>query len=57
MTRCCHVLPAPLQPAAQVEVDGSTINMIDVTRFPVSTDMSGALVKIAAGEWLGSWLL
>jgi oxalate decarboxylase len=35
---------------AQVENgDGSFINMADVKLFPVARDMSGALVKIAAG--------
>jgi oxalate decarboxylase len=34
----------------QVEnADGSYINMADVTRFPVATDMSGAIVRIAPG--------
>ncbi|KAF6259616.1 RmlC-like cupin [Scenedesmus sp. NREL 46B-D3] len=29
--------------------DGSYINMADVTRFPVATEMCGAIVRIAAG--------
>lgn len=36
--------------AAQVENgDGSYINMVDVTRFPVAAEMSGAIVRVAAG--------
>lgn len=30
--------------------DGSFINKADISVFPVSTDMSGALVRIAPGE-------
>jgi hypothetical protein len=30
--------------------DGSFINKADVSVFPVSTEMSGALVRIAPGE-------
>uniref|UniRef100_A0A383W9E2 Cupin type-1 domain-containing protein n=1 Tax=Tetradesmus obliquus TaxID=3088 RepID=A0A383W9E2_TETOB len=32
-----------------VNADGSYVNMADVTRFPVATDMSGAIVRIAPG--------
>lgn len=33
--------------------DGSYINKVDVSLFPVSTEMSGALVRIAPGEFCG----
>jgi hypothetical protein len=43
-----------------VNDDGSFVNMVDVTRFPVAKDMAGALVRIAPGEhaaWVQALLL
>ncbi|KAF8069382.1 oxdD [Scenedesmus sp. PABB004] len=44
-----HRFPLLQNTPEVVNADGSTVNMVDVTRFPVSSDMSGALVRIAAG--------
>ena len=46
---CCHSVCA-LCVVQVTNDDGSYINKVDVSLFPVSTEMSGALVRIAPGE-------